>query len=250
MPGLHKGLTALSLALLAAGAAGVATHRDPPTGPGIGAAARAPVTAPATTVPAAPGDAPSTTLVPVPTVPAGPVADSAQLAAGMLDPTDMGGYYHVDGSVASATVASAPCLAGLGPSSRQAGRAQTALLGPDLHSLPAFVEVVASYPGQAAASVYQEVVAAVSACPRFAITFGGTPLAVPLTSESIPPVGLASSAWSGTAPYGGSTLRFHVGVVLDGHSVLALVWIQNVPPDAAIMGNFTSTLSAALGKLA
>ncbi len=249
MPGLQKLLTATSLALLVAGAAGVVTHRQHPPDPTAGAASRsgtpAPATAPASTAPG-----PATTLPEVPSVPPGPVATSAQLAGNMLDPTDMGGYYHVYPSVAAATLASAPCLAGLGPSKSQAGRAETALLGPDLHSLPTFVEVVASYPGQAAASVYQEVVAAVDACPRFAVTFGGTPLAVPLVDRSIPPVGLASSAWAGTVPYAGSNLKIQVGTVLDGHSVVALLWIDSVPPEAAIMGGFTSTLSAALGKLA
>ena len=248
MPGLHKWLTATSLALLVAGAVGAATHRSP--GPAAPAGASQTSVPARTAAPPSTAPGPTTTLPDVPSIPAGPVPGSAQLAANLLDPTDMGGYYHVYPSVAASMLASAPCLAGLGPSASQSGRAQEALLGPDLHSLPTFVEVVASYPGQTAASVYQEVVTALHACPRFAITFGGTPLAVPLVAKSIPPVGLASRAWAGTVAYDGSNLKIQVGAVLDGHTVVALIWIDRVPPEAAIMGGFTSTLSAALGKLA
>lgn len=168
----------------------------------------------------------------------------------MITPTDMGGYYRIDPASAAAILDSAPCLAGLAGSPSQAGRADTALLGPDLHSLPTIVEVAASYPGQEPAAVYRQVVTAVAACPSFHLTFGGTPLAVPLQAISIPPVGLADDTWAGTAAYAGGNLRLEVGVVLVGHTLVALMWIDSVPPSAAIMGDFTSTLSAVLGKLA
>lgn len=249
MPGLHKWLTAAALALLASGVGGVIAHRSP----GAGGMTDGPV--PPTTA-ARPGGAPTTaaaaqaSAVPAPPVPAGPAASSAALAAGLITPTDMGGYYRVDGPTAADILDSAPCLAGLSPSSSQVGRAQTALLGPDLHSVPTVVEVVGSYAGQTPASVYREVVAAVESCPSFNLTFGGTPLAVPLKPGHIAPVGLADTTWVGTAPYSGSSLELQLGVVLDGHSVVAMMWIDRVPPSDAIMGDFTSTLSAALGKLA
>jgi hypothetical protein len=168
----------------------------------------------------------------------------------MITPTDMGGYYRVDPPVAASIVASAPCLAGLEPSASQVGRAGTGLLGPDLHSVPTIVELAASYRGQKPATIYRDVVTAVDACPSFGVTFGGSRLAVPLEAVQIPPVGMADSAWSGTVAYSGVTLRLQLGVVLDGHTILALMWIDTQPPSAAVMGNFTSTLSLALGKLA
>lgn len=248
MPGLHKWLIAVALALVVAGVGGIVVHHDPASGQAVPGPGRGSgTTVAATTTTTAPAGASS---IPVPTVAAGPAAGSAALAAGMITPTDMGGYYRIDSGAAATIVDSAPCLAGLSPSASQAGRAQTALLGPDLHSLPTIVEVAASYSGQAPASIYREVVAAVDACPSFTVTFGGTPLAVPLKPATIPPVGLADTVWSGTAPYAGSNLEFRLGVVLAGHTVVAMMWIDSVPPSAAIMGDFTSTLSAALGKLA
>ena len=248
MPGLHKWLLALSAALLISGAGGVLTHsrssqRDPVSAP-------VPVRSTASSSSLPPAPASPTTLVPAPAVPPGEPADSATLAAGMITPTDMGGYYRIDSSAAATILHSAPCLAGLTSSSADTGRADTALLGPDYHSVPTIVEVVASYSGQQPAAVYRAVVAAVDACPSFAVNFGGTALGVPLRRITIPAVGLASTAWAGTVPFAGSNLELQVGVVLDGHSVVALMWIDSVPPSAAVMGDFTSTLSVALGKLA
>lgn len=241
MPGLHKWLLASSVALLLSGAGGVAAHGGSTSTRGVPARTPARPASPTTAT------AGAATTVPAPT---GPPADSAALASGTITPTDMGGYYHLDESAAASIGHSAPCLAGLTSSSAASGRADTALLGPDYHSLPTIVEVVRSYPGQQPGAVYRDVVATVDACPSFALTFGATPLQVPLRPMSIPPVGLASSAWAGTAPYSGSNLEVQLGVVLDGHSVVALMWIDGVPPSPAVMGDFTSTLSVAVGKLA
>lgn len=250
MTGPHRWLLALSVALLIAGAGGIVAHGRLGPPPATRASASVAPSSATTVAPAPVAPTTSTTLVAAPTVPPGPAAGSAALAAGMIDPTDMGGYYRIDASAAASVLHSAPCLAGLTSSTSDVGRADTALLGPDYHSVPTIVEAVSSYSGQVPAAVYRAVVAAVDACPSFSVTFGGIPLAVPLRSMSIPPVGLASSAWSGTVPYSGSTIEFELGVVLDGHSVVALMWFDSVPPAAAIMGDFTSTLSAALGKLA
>lgn len=247
MTGLPRWLTAFCVALLAAGAGGVVTHREPGRG---AAATQPPASRPAPTSPASTRPAPTTAPVPAPTVPPGPAAGSATLAAGMITPTDMGGYYRVDPATAVAITGSAPCLAGLEPSASQAGRAETALLGPDEHSVPTIVELAASYPGQEPATIYREVATAVNACPAFGLTFGGTRIEVPLKPLEIPPVGLADSAWSGIVGYAGTNLQVQLGVVLDGHIVLSLMWIDSDPPSAAIMGNFSSTLSAAIGKLA
>src|SRR5579875_2503168 len=120
MPGLHRWLASFCVALLAAGAVGVATHRDRDT-----AAGRRPASPAGTAIPGS---------VPVPTTTLGPVARSASLSAAMLTSTDVGGRYRTDPAAAAALVASAPCLAGLEPSPFQAGRADTALLGPDPQS--------------------------------------------------------------------------------------------------------------------
>ena len=235
MWGLDRWLGVACAALLAAGAVGmVTTSRHGPSAPAVSTATLR--------RPAAGGPATS--------IPSGPVPGSTGLASAMINPTDMGGYYRIDPSQAAAILNSAPCLAGLQPSAGQAGRADTALLGPDLHSVPTIVEVAASYPRGAAEAVYRDVVAAIGACPRFAFSFGGSTVSVPLLAGTIPPVGVADQVWAGSFPYGGVTLRLQVGVVLDGQTVLALMWIDSIPPAAAIMGDFPSTLSAALGKLA
>ncbi len=235
MWGLDRWLRAACVALLAAGAAGAVTHRSPA---GHTDAAGRSASSPAA------GSAPATSL------PSGPVPGSAALASGMITPAEMGGHYRADAGQAAAVLDSAPCLAGLQPSARQAGRAATALLGPDPHAVPTIVELAASYPGSEAGAVYQDVVAAVGACPAFDFAFGGSPVSVPLTPGTIPPVGVADQVWSGDFTYSGSPLRLQVAVVLDGQTVLALLWVDSVPPAAAVPGGFTSTLSAALGKLA
>lgn len=256
MPGPLRWLTAVALALLLAGAGGVIAHDRNHTPPGPSALGRAPtrtrstIPAPTTISPAT--TSPQTTSPPVvvPTIPAGSAESSADLAAGMVTPTDMGGYYRIDPSAASSILDSAPCLASLQPSASQGGRAETALLGPDLHSVPTIVEVAASYLGQEPASVYRAVVSAVRACPSFRLTFGGTTLSVPLRPTTVPPVGLADMTWSGPVAYAGTTLAVQLGVVVQGHTVVAMMWVDTDPPSAAIMGDFTSTLSLVIGKLA
>ncbi|HET9076337.1 MAG TPA: hypothetical protein VFN68_05355 [Acidimicrobiales bacterium] len=235
MPGLHRWLASCCAALLAAGAVGVATHRGP------GAPAGRPA---GTTVPAAPAG-----TTPVPTTTLGPVAGSAALSARLIGPGDLGGHYTADPGAAAAVLASAPCLAGLEPSPSQAGRAATALLGPGAHSLPAVVELAASYSGREPAAIYQQVVAAVSACPAFGLGFGGATLSVPLTPSALPPVGVADSAWAGMVPFAGSNLAVQLAVVLDGHTVLGLLRLGPGPVPAAGSGGFAAALATAVGKL-
>ncbi len=235
MWGLHRWLGSACAVLLAAGAVGVATRSRS----GLSATAD-----PTVTLRHAPAGGPATS------VPTASVPDSSVLSAAMINPKDMGGYYRVDPSQATAISNSAPCLAGLQPSNRQAGRADTALLGPDLHSVPTIVEIAASYTAGTAEAVYRDVVAAVGACPSFGFSFGGSGVSATLVAGTIPPVGVADQVWSGTFTYAGASLSLQLGVVLDGQTVVTLMWLDSVPPAAAIMGGFTSTLSAALGKLA
>lgn len=213
------------------------------------------VTAPAPSTTA--GTRPSTTTVPGPatttaTAPAGgpPGPGTGDLENGLVTPTDMGGYYRVDAASATTVLDSAPCLAVFQASPAQSGRAVTALIGPDAHSVPMFVEVVQSYPGAVAADVYRNVVTAVSGCPELGFDFGGTPVRAPITPLAIPPVGDSDHVWSGNFSYSGQTFSAQLGVVLTGRTVLGLLWVDTVPPSAAVMGNFTSTLSLAIGKLA
>lgn len=239
MASLQRLIVALSLALLLAGTVGVITHgsgrsRDTRTG-------AAPTTVPATLV------SPPATIPP----PGPPGADSATLEAGMITPTDMGGYYQVrpaDG----ATLLGTGCLAvtGPGPGPGRSGYALTALLGPDSHSLPMIVEAVSSYPAASAARQYGAVVAALGGCPSVTFDFGGTTVVTRLAPEQIAPVGDADQAWAGTFSFDGGACHMQVGTVLDGSDLITVVWIDSVPGGDPVMGSFVSTLSLAIGKLA
>lgn len=235
MAPLQRILTALCVGLLAAGGAGAATHTQP----------HRHASSPAPTSTSA---APTTT---VPTTVAGPAGPStATLAAGLVTPTDMGGYYRVVAASGASLLDSAVCLAPLQPSPAQSGRALTALLGPDSHSVPFIVEDVASYPGTSARSVYTSVAAALGDCSSLSFSFDGVPATTRLAPSDIPPVSDADRVWAGSFSAGGSAFTIQLGLVLDGQTVLALVWIDSNPPSDPVMGSFTSTLSLAIGKLA
>lgn len=242
MTGVQKLILAAAIALIGAGLGGVATHRGPTR-----TLVHRSVPVPSTARPPGPS-APVTSATT--TVPAGPAPTSSDLAGGMITPTDMGGYYRVSPDSAVSFLAASPCLASLQPSSAQAGRAVMGLLGPDEFSIPTIFEAAASYPGAAAGTAYHNAVGAVAACTAFGTEFGSAKVSVPLTAYSIPPVGDADQAWQGRFAYAGAQFSFHIGLVLDGQTVLSLVFIDSLPPAAAIMGGFTSTLSLAIGKLA
>ena len=260
MSALERLLLALAVVLfgVGTGTAVAKSGRHAPAASGVtrGTAPVAPgstTAGPTTAAPTAPPPttAPSPTTAPVPAGGGGPPGPgTADLENGLVTPTDMGGYYRVDAASATALLDSAPCLAVFQASPSQSGRAATALLGPDTHSVPMFVEVVQSYPGATAADVYRNIVTALGGCPRLGFGFGGTVVQAPITPTPIPPVGDADQVWSGDFSYSGQNFSAEIGVVLTGRSVLGLLWIDTVPPSAAIMGNFTSTLSLAIGKLA
>lgn len=232
MTGPYKLVLAAAVALLGSGIGAAVAHVRPAGAP---AHRRGPVATTATTPPPPPTPAPAT---------------SAQLEAGLITPTDMGGYYRVHPGAAEALLDSSACLASLQPSPAQAGRAVTGLLGPDLYSLPAIVEVVDSYRGASPAAVYRSVVAALGSCRTLSFAFGGQRVSAPLAPLALAPVGQADAAWAGRFSYSGATLAVQLGVDLDGQDVVSVVFIDRVPPLDAIMGNFPSTLSLALGKLA
>lgn len=222
-----------------AGAAGVATHTARHAG---SHAPRVPRSS-STTV------RPTQATLPV-SVPGPPGASSPVLAAGLITPTDMGGYYRIVPSSAVSLLDSAACLAPLQPSPAQSGRALTALLGPDSYSVPTIVEEVASYPGSSSRQVYNSVVTALGACSSLSFSFGGSPATSHLSPSDIPPVGDADHVWAGSFSAGGASFTIQLGVVLDGQDVLAVIWIDRIPPSDPIMGSFVSTVSLAIGKLA
>lgn len=261
MTRLHRILAGLSLILLLSGAAGALTHAGgvgdsrQPAG-SAGPSAPATTSSATTTSPATTSPAPTST-----TSPGKPGPSSAALESGLITPTDMGGYYRVVPAFAAALVASSPCLSRLAappPATGGAppampttsGRALTALLGPDEHSVPTIVEDVASFPGATARPGYDAVISALSACPVLSFDFGGPTVTARLAATAIPPVGDADRVWSGSFHEEGSTFSIQVGVVLHSDEVLAVVWIDSSPPSDPVMGSFVSTLSVAIGKLA
>lgn len=185
---------------------------------------------------------------PATTVPGGPGPSSAVLAAGMLAPVDLGGFYRVNDPYASGVLSTAPCLAGVGPSQAQSGRAFVGLVVPGGH--PAITEVAVSYPGSAAEQVYQSVNQTLAACAAFSVNLEGSGATVQMTRQNLPPVGDASSAFGGTFTVSGRSETLQVEVVLDGKIVLVVVYVDTVPASNAIYGDMPSTVGAAIGKLA
>jgi hypothetical protein len=237
----HKLVLVAALALLAAGAGGATTDgghghaRDALAG-------------------SSRRHAVSTTLVPArpePTSPSGPAPPTTgALESALITPTDMGGYYRVDPAAAETILDSSACLAPFQPSPAQAGRAVTGLLGPDRFSLPTIVEVLGSYRASAAYAVYRSVEAVLASCSTLSFDFGGSRVSAELSPLALAPLGQADGAWSGTFAYSGTSLQVQLGAALDGQTVVGVAFITTVPPENPIMGDFPSTLSLALGKLA
>ena len=222
-------------AVLAAGVAGAAT---------VGTTrVKGTATASTTSSPAT-----RTTPAPTTTVAGGPGPSSAALAAGMLAPVDVGGFYRVNDAYAATVLATAPCLAGAGPSPSQNGRAVVGLVVPAGH--PAITEVAASYPGATAERVYESVNQAIAACVAFPVNLGGESVTVHMSPQSLPPVGDASSAYRGTFNAAGRDQALQVEIVLDGKIVLVVVFVDTVPASNPIYGDLPSTVGAAIGKLA
>ena len=198
----------------------------------------------------APTTAPSATSTPSPTTvaPGGPGPSSAALAAGMLAPVDLGGFYRVNDPYAAGVLDSTPCLAGAGPSQAQNGRAFVGLIVPGGH--PAVTEVAASYPGATSEQVYHSITETLGACSAFPVDLGGTQVTVHLTGQNLPTVADASSAYGGTFNASGRNQTLQVEVVLDGKVVVVVVYVDTVPPSNAIYGDLQSTAAAAVGKLA
>ncbi|HEY3810417.1 MAG TPA: hypothetical protein VGL49_03200 [Acidimicrobiales bacterium] len=244
----HRWILALAAGIVVAGVVGVAVHHAPAAG-SPGRASPAPTTKAATATSRPATSHPSTTTpAPPPTVVAAPPATSAALAANVLIPTDLGGFYSVSVAAANALLDSAPCLAGLAPSAAQTGRAVTGLLGPDAGSAPDITEVVISYPGATAAAVYRSLTAAIQACPNFGLSIGGTPVDVPMAAGNMPTAGDASSVYQGQFLLRGRRQQLGIAFVLAGRIVLTIVYIDTVPPSNTLFGDLPSTVSAALRK--
>lgn len=226
------------MAIVVAGLIGVGVHHRPARVATSPSTAR---TAPLTAAKPPPTTAPPTTA-------GQPGTSSATLAANLLTPTDLGGFYAARPDAANAFLASAPCLAGLAPAPAQSGRAVTGLLGPDAGSVPDITEVVLSYPGATAAAVYRSLVAAMQACPSFAMSLGGAEVRVPLGAAHLPAVGDADSAYQGQFHLYGRTEQLGLELVLAGHNILAISYVDTVPASNALFGDLPSTVSAAIGK--
>jgi len=237
-------ILAVAVSIVVAGLVGVAVHHPPAhhsdavtTGghPSAGPPTTARHPSPASTAP------PATTAGP-------PGASSATLAANLLTPTDLGGFYAPNLEAADDFLDSAPCLAGTLPAPSQSGRALTGLLGPNRGSVPDITEVVLSYPGSRATAVYRSLTAAMQACSSFAMSLGGTALRVPIAAGSMAAVGDASSEYQGDFDVDGRTEQIGIAIVLSGQNVFAVTFVDTVPPSNAILGNLPSTVSAAIGK--
>jgi hypothetical protein len=237
---LEIGLLGVCVAVIGTGIAGVATHQSDGHHLTTTATTRAPATSASTSVPATT----STTTA------AGPGASSQALAANMLTPTDLGGFYRTNTGFAASVIRSAPCLAGLGPSPSQSGMASTGLVGPDAGGLPFIAEIAGSYPGATSAAVYQQVTAALKACSTFSASIEGVSDHVPLSEGNLQQLGDASAQFEGSFNSGGRAERMQVGVALSGQDVVCVVWVAATAGYNPIYGDLPSTLSAAIGKLA
>jgi hypothetical protein len=233
---LEAGLLGLCLGIVAAGIVGVATHQ-PPLSHHV---ATTTTVAPSTTVP------PPTTT----TAPAGPGESSQTLTSNLLVPTDLGGFYRLNPSAGLSVLRSAPCLAGLGPSPSQTGSAVQGLVGPDAGGLPFITEIVGSYPGSAAAAVYQQVMSSLRSCPTFSANIEGAEQHVPLSEGNLQQLGDASSEFEGAFNSAGRAEKLQVGLALSGQKVICIVWVAVTSGYNPIYGDLPSTLSAAIGKLA
>lgn len=242
-------LVAFSVALILAGAAGVVTRSvRPAPGSAVGAARRAP---PAAARPGRPapsvGTDPSAAST---TIPGPPPEPTAVLRSDLITPTDMGGYYRSVPGAASSLLDSTSCLTPVKGPGRPVGRAATSLLGPDSYSMPTVVEEVTSYPVASSRAGYEEAVSGMQACHFLSFDFEGAVVSARVALSTIAPVGDADTVWAGSFGYGPDRFSIQVGLVLDGPDVVLVVWMDPVPPLNPIMGDFASTVSLAVGKLA
>jgi hypothetical protein len=165
----------------------------------------------------------------------------------LLGPRDLGRGFQVAGGAARALVDATPCLAGLGASGVQVGRAATALNGSGPGGVPAVTELLASYPASAAAPVFGSVNATLESCPTFAITVAGTRVVVPLNAGTMPLIGNASREYGGEFRLAGRAERLDVAVVLDGDVVLAVVYVDGAATSSG--PGLAATVRAAVAKL-
>jgi hypothetical protein len=177
-----------------------------------------------------------------------PPAGSAALASGLVQPSDMGGYYHPSPQTLLSFLGSAPCLAALQPSPAQSGRAVQALVTADSFAVPQIFEVVSSYPTTRAASVYGSVTAVLDSCRSFSFAFNGIQQRGRLAAASLPAVGDKVQAWSVPFSAGGDQLVLDMAAVLQGDDVFFIGWADRAAGSDPIMGSFQSTVSLAIGK--
>jgi hypothetical protein len=271
----HRSVLALALVIVVAGLVGIGVHHPHTSRVGAGSSGRSePGGSPSTSLGASGPTSTSTTSTSLPSgtlpgdgggssgggsggsgsgstqtvPPTQPGNSSTDLAANLLTPTDMGGYFHPVLSAATALLDTAPCLAGLAASPAQSGQAVTGLLGPDEASLPEIVEVVASYPGSKATAVFDALQATMRACHTFTGVLAASQVQVPMAAASIPPLADGSSAFQGQFNQTGRKELLGVGLAVSGQDVFCLVYLDVQPPANPIFGGLDATLSAAIGK--
>lgn len=235
-------LAVVCVALLAAGLGGLTTVNDKrhTQGSPAAASAKSPLRAVPTTRKTPPTSSPPGSST--------PAAGSATLAAGLVQPSDMGGYYHPSPGTLLSFLGSAPCLAALQPSPTQSGRAIQALVTANLFAVPQIFEVVSSYGSGRAAQVYGSVADVLDSCRSFSFAFNGTQQGGRLAAASIPTVGDKVQAWSVTFSAGGDQFVLDMAVVLQGDDVFFIGWADRATGSDPIMGSFQSTVSLAIGK--
>lgn len=233
---LEAGLLGLCAGIIAAGIGGAATHQSSPAHPS--GVTTVTTQAPSSTVP---GD--TTT-----SAPSGPGESSQVLASNLLTPQDLGGFYRINSSAGIGFFRSAPCLAGLGPSTSQSGGAIQGLVGPDAGGLPFITEIVGSYSGSAVAAVFQQVVASLRSCAVFTANVEGAVQRVPLAEGNAQQVGDASGEFEGTFNEAGKAEKLQIGLALSGQTIMCVVWVSATSGYNPIYGDLPSTLSAAIGK--
>jgi hypothetical protein len=192
---------------------------------------------------------PTTPTMPTSAPAASPPTGSAALVAGLVQPTDMGGYYRSSPSSLAGLLDANPCLAALQPSPAQAGRAAEGLTTGDLYSVPQIIEVVESYSGNQPAAVYDSTMAAIGACTTFGFDFDGSAVSGRLAGDhTLTTSAQEAKAWSVPFSYGGTAFDLQMALVLQGQDVFFVAWADTAVPSNAIMGSFGSTVTLAIGE--
>jgi hypothetical protein len=252
----------LSLAVATLAAAGVvglfsvggsnarATSGVGAPGPGVAGAPSLPGGTAPPGLPAGTGATAAPGLPGAQSTPTATAPGSAELQAALLSPADLGGFVRpLSPEAASEVFSSAPCFSDLSVS-MPSSTVETALAGAAGPGLPLVVEWLGSYPGGQADRAYAAAATALRACGHFRVDVEGVARSVDVTRSDLGPFAMPSVVMRGRFAADGGTEQVGVAVVRSGQVVLALVYVDGVPPVYPVFGNLQSTLVTAAGKLA